>query len=238
MSNEAVGRRRKKVEYVQIQNSMFEDNQLTWKAKGLLGYMLSRPDNWIIRYSDLVKRSTDGEKAIKSAIKELKKYGYLSIVRIKGEKGRFTGALWEYDDVPIIIEEVQTVDTEGFSPYVQNAHVENAHMHNAHVQNLPHINKTNCNNTDFNKTKDKNLVNKTVNNHQEIIDRLVLDYMKKGLPKELALRAVSEIDFKKVENVGGYLRGVLENVLYRHKTKNGTVSGTYSTLLDSIIDKY
>lgn len=96
-------------------------------------------------------------------------------------------------------------------------------------------------NKPYNKQTDKKPVNKDlekdVNKNQEIIDKLVLQYMKKGLPKELCFRVVEENKNKKVDNLGGYLRGCLENTFYKYKSKNGTVSSTYSTLLDSIIDK-
>jgi len=68
--------------YVQIRKTVFEDSHLSWKAKGLMGYFLSRPDDWTIRIGDLIKKSTDGEASIRAGMKELEKFGYLENRRI------------------------------------------------------------------------------------------------------------------------------------------------------------
>ena len=47
-------RKRKKNGFTQVSNAMLEDTRLSWRAKGLLCYMLSRPDNWKINKTDLV----------------------------------------------------------------------------------------------------------------------------------------------------------------------------------------
>lgn len=162
---QATGRRRRKENnFVMIQNSMFEDNRLSWKAKGLLGYMLSRPDNWIIRTSDLIKRSTDGERAVKSAIKELKETGYLVIHKLKNNKGQFIGADWVYDDVPFSCQTESAI----LQP-VENARVENAEVENS----------TNINNTDFNNTnlKKNNNTKRTKNKRKAIRKELVPDWL-------------------------------------------------------------
>lgn len=63
--------------YVMINKGFLENVELSWKAKGLLTYLLSRPDNWQIYVSHLIKQSTDGNTAVRSALKELKTFGYL-----------------------------------------------------------------------------------------------------------------------------------------------------------------
>jgi hypothetical protein len=213
---------------------MFEDNRISYKAKGLLGYMLSRPDNWKIVMQDLINRSTDGETSVKSAIKELKNAGYLSIKRLRNEKGEFQGsAIWEYDDIPL---EPQGIDPKVENPLMDNQKektplMDNPLMDNPLVENHPYINNTNCNNTDINNIKDKELVNKAVNKQQKIIDELILEYMKKGLSKDLCLRVIAEINFEGIKNAGGYLRACLENVLHKHKLKNGTAEVSTHDLL-------
>lgn len=63
--------------YVMIRNALFEDPALSWKAKGLLGYVLSRPDDWQIHVRDLMLRSTDGRDSVYAALRELKVRGYV-----------------------------------------------------------------------------------------------------------------------------------------------------------------
>lgn len=54
-----------------------ENDQLSWKAKGLLAYLMSKPSGWEIRMHDLVKHATDGESAVRSGLRELEIGGYL-----------------------------------------------------------------------------------------------------------------------------------------------------------------
>lgn len=79
--------------FVQIDKTVFEDNRLSWKAKGLIGYLLSKPDDWQTYVKDLEKRSKDGKDSVNSGLEELEQYGYL-VREKKRNKGRFDG--WEY----------------------------------------------------------------------------------------------------------------------------------------------
>ena len=62
--------------YVQIDKRCLEDTRLSWKSKGILSYLLSRPDDWTVMFEQLQKVSTDGKSSIRSAFKELVEYGY------------------------------------------------------------------------------------------------------------------------------------------------------------------
>lgn len=180
MTNETTGRRRKrKSDFVMIQNSMFEDNRLSWKAKGLLGYLLTKPDNWTVRVTDLVKHSTDGEKAVRSAIKELKTYGYLIFHRTKKKDGKWGGTVWEYDDVPMFEEEEEqtpkTQEPQGIEPCADFGHVDKGRAENRHAEKGTHISNTDFNNTDSSNTNLKN-----ISSSRESIDsELILKYPNK-----------------------------------------------------------
>jgi hypothetical protein len=157
MSNQIIGRRREQKErFVQVRNTMLEDNRLSWKAKGLLAYLVSRPDGWVVRMSDLTNRSTDGEKSIRAATKELREFGYLVFHKIK-ENGKFVGTVWEYDDEPFVEPSVEPLE----SPCADFGHVENGDAENGNAQKGIHINKTNSINTDSNKTKDTLVVDRS-----------------------------------------------------------------------------
>jgi hypothetical protein len=60
-----------------MDKTRIEDKTLSLKAKGLLTYFYSMPEDWHFSYNDLVSISTDGIKSIKTTIKELKAAGYL-----------------------------------------------------------------------------------------------------------------------------------------------------------------
>jgi len=82
--------------YVMINKSAIQDEKLSWKAKGLLSYLLSMPDDWQVYETELVKHSKDGRESTRSTIKELITAGYIerSKDRIRDDKGLLKG--YEY----------------------------------------------------------------------------------------------------------------------------------------------
>jgi len=72
-----------------LDKRIFSDVNLSWKSKGILSYLLSKPDNWRVMIVDLVKQSSDGEKAVYSGLAELIKVGYIVRNGIRDEKGKF-----------------------------------------------------------------------------------------------------------------------------------------------------
>jgi len=86
--------------FVMMDRRPIENPTLSWKAKGILAYLLSRPDNWTVRIGDLVKRSTDKAFAIRAAIKELSDAGHLSRRAERDEQGRFLRYVLEVYELP------------------------------------------------------------------------------------------------------------------------------------------
>ncbi len=63
--------------YTVIGNAAAQDSQISWKAKGLLIYLLSLPKDWNIRISELAAHATDGYDSTKRAMDELLAAGYI-----------------------------------------------------------------------------------------------------------------------------------------------------------------
>lgn len=59
-------------------SDFFNDKTLSWKAKGLLFYLLNKPDDWKTTRSNLLKQSKDGGTSINSGILELMRAGYIT----------------------------------------------------------------------------------------------------------------------------------------------------------------
>ena len=68
---------KKERNYTVLDNTFLKDKSLSWKAKGLMAYFLSLPDDWTIHFSEIEKHATDGKASLRSAINELKEKGYL-----------------------------------------------------------------------------------------------------------------------------------------------------------------
>ncbi|WP_058302419.1 hypothetical protein [Gorillibacterium timonense] len=82
------------VPFVRIDRPVVQDERLSWKARGLLAYMLSKPDNFKFHLEELVNHAPDGLDSVKSGVKELSKYGYVKRYPIK-EKGKIVA--WEME---------------------------------------------------------------------------------------------------------------------------------------------
>lgn len=63
--------------YVSISKKILDNNNLSWKAKGLLCYILSLPNGWVLHLNHLSKQSIDREKSTRSALNELYENNYL-----------------------------------------------------------------------------------------------------------------------------------------------------------------
>lgn len=81
--------------FVQLDKTFFEDDNLQWESKGLLGYILSRPDNWKVNQTDLTKRSAGGKGKVESALLDLMANGYVHWYAVRKENGQIEE--WVYD---------------------------------------------------------------------------------------------------------------------------------------------
>lgn len=78
--------------YVVIDKAILCDEKLSWKARGLAAYLLSKPDDWSINERHLATCGPDGAAAVRSGLKELEQAGYLKRDRKRAEDGTFA---WE-----------------------------------------------------------------------------------------------------------------------------------------------
>lgn len=60
-----------------IHTAALADGTLSFKARGILAYLLALPSGSDISPDRIIKSGTDGERAVKSGIKELQEAGYL-----------------------------------------------------------------------------------------------------------------------------------------------------------------
>ena len=63
--------------YSVISNGFIRRKDLSWKAKGILTYILTLPDDWKINLNEITTHATDGEKSFRSGWKELETAGYI-----------------------------------------------------------------------------------------------------------------------------------------------------------------
>ncbi len=83
-------RKKNKTGWTTIDNSILNDESLSWRAKGLACYLISKPDNWVIRMPHLANVGKEGEKAVRTALQELAIAGYLMRLRERTTSGELT----------------------------------------------------------------------------------------------------------------------------------------------------
>lgn len=86
--------------FVQMYKQPINNENLSFKAKGILAYLLSKPDDWQVYEVDLQKHATDGKTSISNGIKELIEAGYIEREMKRNEKGQFRGYEYRVYEVP------------------------------------------------------------------------------------------------------------------------------------------
>ena len=85
--NEVIRVQKRPSNFVMMDKSFLEDIRLSYKAKGILAYLLSKPDNWKVIVGNLVNYSTDGKASVYAGLKELKECGYYEKIPIRNKQG-------------------------------------------------------------------------------------------------------------------------------------------------------
>ena len=85
-------------DYFKAANAVFNDQRLSWEARGLMGYLLSKPDDWQVRMHDLVRRGPAGLHKIRRMLRELEAVGYLRRERLRRFDGTFSWTFTVFED--------------------------------------------------------------------------------------------------------------------------------------------
>jgi hypothetical protein len=98
-------RHKHKGRFTVVPNAIFNDDRISLAAKGLLGYLLSRPGNWDVRHDQLQRQFSIGRKLLSTLLMELEKTGYLERDEEQGrdEYNRFTTLNYIVRDIPELV---------------------------------------------------------------------------------------------------------------------------------------
>jgi hypothetical protein len=67
----------------------FQDDRLSWEAKGVLGYLFSKPEEWTPRMFDIVESGPCEKYKIRSVFEELENHGYMKREKVRADDGTF-----------------------------------------------------------------------------------------------------------------------------------------------------
>ncbi len=112
---------RKPNTFLQIDRAIINDFRLSWKAKGLLMYLLDQSDSWQFYQTEICRHGPDGRSSVASGLKELEEAGYLKRTWIRDAKGKYTGRIWEVYEDPTEVE-IHEADMSKEKEESQNPH--------------------------------------------------------------------------------------------------------------------
>ncbi|MGG4303641.1 DnaD domain protein [Bacillus wiedmannii] len=209
--------------YSVINNTGLKDKRLSWKAKGILAYILTLPDDWVFYREELSQHAKDGINSLRAGMKELKEYGYIKRFPIKDAKNKIVR--WETIIYEIPLDDFPPVENPPVdNPVAGNLPVDNHKLLNTNIQSTKELNKDIPNTNYHHDNQDKSLSQRLMEKDFKIAYSYLL---KNGIPLskavipelggfcgalriELILEAVNRsID----ENVPKwrYVRGILKN---------------------------
>ena len=124
--------------YTVMSNHHLRNKELSLKAKGLLSQMLSLPEDWDYTLAGLSHINREKIDAIREAVKELEKAGYIVRSRERDEKGRLRGADYIIYEQPQLPEEQPpTLDY----PTLENPTLDNPTLEKPTLENPTQLNK-------------------------------------------------------------------------------------------------
>lgn len=132
-----------KNDFTIVSTSMYRDKHLTFKLRGLLGTMMSLPDNWDFSIAGLAALTDDGESSVRSGLKQLEKLGYLKRERVL-DKGKIIDWVYHFSDYPAYLDNDSNESGDNGShndkDLRRKPHVENQQLENPHVENCTQLN--------------------------------------------------------------------------------------------------
>ena len=89
-----------------LNKSISEDRRLSWAARGVLVFLLGKPDHWEVSTHHLINQTKDclgkasGRDAVRGLIRELEQAGYLQISLDRTDGGEFGGRSYTVSESP------------------------------------------------------------------------------------------------------------------------------------------
>lgn len=139
-NNNLIKRTKKNANFTIIDNEILKNLEMSFEAKGLLCYILSLPDDWVLHTSQIMSQFKIGRTYLQRCFNEIEAAGYMiKVGMVKGVKGRFEGYSYMFYDEP----KGKQLD----SPHTQNPHTVKPHTANEHLLSTNSNKELNTTNT-------------------------------------------------------------------------------------------
>jgi hypothetical protein len=125
-------------QFTQIRNALFRDPRLSLKDKGLFGLISTHRDGWGVTPESLATCCTDGVSAIKSALRNLERFGYLRRDRERRKDGTLGASAYYITDQPEAVVEQVSEELRRSEPEVDYPPVDEPPQAEPPVDDRPH----------------------------------------------------------------------------------------------------
>jgi hypothetical protein len=137
--------------YVQVRRTLAQDDRLSFEARGLMLYLVSKPEGWTVMNTDLLREGKIGLHILKRLLRELEAAGWMSRKRVRASSGQF---IWErafyecLEDNPYLAASPQVEN----QPMANQPSVDEPSVDEPSVENQPSYIKQTLQKTDLQKT--------------------------------------------------------------------------------------
>lgn len=87
----------KRTRYAVVAQETVNDTTLSFRARGVLFWLLEKPDDWRCDSTTISRSGTEGREAVRAALRELEDAGYLRRTKTHGEGGHWKTVVEVYE---------------------------------------------------------------------------------------------------------------------------------------------
>ena len=214
----AVFRVEKNQNYTVMSNHHLRNPNLSLKAKGLLSQMLSLPEEWDYTLKGLSQINREGIDAIREAIRELERAGYVTRTRVRNEKGQLGAADYVIHEFPVPPK-----------PTLENPTLDKPISENPTLENPIQENPTQLN---------KELSNKELSN-TDLLNTHSIPILSTPLPEGTATPERKGNGYTNMDAVKAYEEVIKDNIEYAYliqdkDTDRGMLDEIVSLMLETV----
>lgn len=194
--------------YTTIHNEFLKRKDLSWKAKGIMTYLLSLPDDWVVNLDEIKRNATDGESSFRSGWKELVSAGYASRQPVRDDK---TKKIMSWETV------IKEMPDEQKSHNVENHNVESHQVGNRKLLSTKELstNKLNTNKQSTEATNYPSAAQTYYENHIGMIKPIILEdlqfYGEKFIEADEIIKRAIDIAISRSAKNWGYVKAILRS---------------------------
>jgi len=116
--------KRKQTNFTVLPNEALRDVRLSFKARGLLAFILSMPDHWSTSSEALARQGPDGRDSVRTGLRELRAFGYVKLEKRQQPGGRWVTDVIVYETPQGPVETLGITDSpETVKPTSENPSV-------------------------------------------------------------------------------------------------------------------